>query len=99
MSELEMAIGKVELAADFLSGSYLQSRIVEAVQAAVISSTSPWLDRKAAAAYCHCSASEIDRCANAGVIKRYMRAATPMFKKAEIDAAINDGRWVGRSKP
>jgi hypothetical protein len=74
----------------------MRAELVEAHERAVIRCSSPWLTRADAAAYCGCSTSEIDRAANAGVFKRYLRALTPLFKKAEIDAAIEKGAWLGR---
>lgn len=74
----------------------LRAELVEAHERAVIRSSSPWLTRADAAAYCGCSTSEIDRAANAGVFKRYLRALTPLFKKSEIDQAIEGGTWLSR---
>lgn len=75
---------------------YMQARVLERLDTAVKQAASPWVDRAAAAAYAHCSTSEIDRAANAGAFKRYLRGATPMFKKAEIDGAIESGKWPAR---
>lgn len=74
----------------------MQARVLERIDLSVKQAASPWVDRAAAAAYAHCSPSEIDRAANAGAFKRYTRGATPMFKKAEIDRAIEEGIWPKR---
>jgi hypothetical protein len=96
--ELEQAGRAITRAADFLSGEYVQGRLCEAVERAALKSASPWADRKAAAAYAHCSISELDRAADAGAFTRYVRAGTPMFRKDEIDQALRDGRWPKRGK-
>lgn len=77
---------------------FMQGRVVEAVSEAVARMQGPWLDRRHAGFYCHCSPSEIDRAADAGAFVRYKRAGTPLFKKAEIDAAIESGKWPSRGK-
>ena len=76
--------------------AYMQAQLVEAHERAVIRCQSPWLNRADAAAHCRCSTSEIDRAANAGIVKRYLRAGTPLFKRAELDEAIESGKWEGR---
>lgn len=96
-AELTAAVADVRAAAEWLRGPYLAQEIVAAAERAAVHAASPWMDRATAAAYCHCSASEIDRAANAGVFKRYLRAGTPLFKREEIDGAIASGRWVKRS--
>lgn len=74
----------------------LRDTIATAVKEATLSASSPWCNRVAAAAYAQCSTSEIDRAANAGTFRRYMRGGTPVFKKAEIDRAIERGEWLRR---
>jgi hypothetical protein len=75
--------------------STVLERISE-LRADILRASSPWCDRKGAAAYCSCSAGEIDRVANRGDIKRFYRSETPMFKKSgkgSLDA------WIeGRAK-
>lgn len=56
------------------------------------SNASPWVDRKGAAAYCLCSVQLIDKCRATGDIQTYWRAETPMFKKADLDAWIENGK-------
>lgn len=76
--------------------AYMQAQLIEAHERAVVRCHSPWLNRADAAEHVRCSTSEIDRAANAGVIRRYMRAGTPLFKRAEIDQAIEEGAWPKR---
>lgn len=71
---------------------YELARLTEAVVVATGRAQSPWCDRVAAGHYCHCSASEIDKQANAGEFRRYYRGGTPMFKKSELDAWIERGQ-------
>lgn len=78
--------------------AYELAEVKESVAGATARALSPWADRAGAAAYCQCSPSEIDRAADAGVFKRYKRAGTPMFKKAELDAALENGTWLKRKK-
>lgn len=70
--------------------------VEQAVTVATWQGQSPWATRAAAAAHCHCSVSELDRAADAGFFKRYHRGDVPMFKKAELDAAIEKGKWLSR---
>ena len=91
---VNVAAAKVEAAAAFLTSPFLVARIVEGMQAAAIRAQSPWLNRQDAADYARCGISEIDRAASAGVIKKYMRGGAPLFKRAEIDAAIEKGSWT-----
>jgi hypothetical protein len=86
----------VQASAEFLSSEYLVARLCEAVESAQMAANSPWLNRKAAAAYAQCSVSELDRAADAGAFRRYVRSGTPLFRKDEIDAAIADGIWPKR---
>lgn len=71
------------------------SKVLEIVLSEIRRSQSPWADRKEAADYCHCSVSEIDKAANAGVIRRFFRNGTPMFRKSghpkSLDAWIENG--------
>lgn len=85
---------KVEAAATFLQSPFLVARIVEGMQAAVIRVNSPWLNRQDAADYARCGVSEIDRVAAAGLITKFMRGGTPLFKRSEIDSAIESGKWM-----
>lgn len=87
------ALADLESAAGFLRSAYFEAVVTKAVSGAVVASGSPWLDRAAAAAYARCSTSEIDRAAAAGVFRRYKRNGTPLFKRAELDGAIEEGRW------
>lgn len=94
-AEFLTAAARVEAAAAFLQSPYLVARIVEGMQQAVIRVTGPWLDRHDAAAYSRCSVSEIDRAANVlKIFKRYQRGGSPLFKRSEIDAAIESGKWT-----
>ncbi len=86
---------RVAAAAAFLTSPYLVARLCEAMQAAVIRAQSPWLNRQDAADYCRCGLSEIDRAANVlKIFKRYNRGGSPVFKRSEIDAAIEGGKWT-----
>lgn len=87
---------EVQASAEWLRSPYMEGLLAQAVGEALMRSQSPWADRRAAAAYAHCSPSEIDRAANAGIFKRYLRAGTPMFRKEEMDEAIAKGRWTRR---
>jgi hypothetical protein len=88
-----MAAAEAEAAAAFVRGGYFEARILEGLRRAVIEAQSPWLDRAGAAAHARCSTSEVDRAANAGVFKRYQRNGTPLFKKSDLDRAIEEGKW------
>jgi hypothetical protein len=87
------AVAKIDAAASFLQSPYLQARLIEGMQLAMVRVHSPWMTRQDAAEYARCSASEIDRVANLGVIVRHMRGGTPLFKRAEIDEAIENNKW------
>lgn len=89
----------LEHATAFLQSRYIEALIEKAIAQAVQRANSPWLDRSAAAAYCHCSVSEIDRAAVANAFPTHHRAGTPLFRRDEIDAAIAERRWPKRSKP
>jgi hypothetical protein len=88
------AVADLEGAADWLRGAYVEELIRRSLLEGAARAASPWLDRAGAAAHCRCSPSEIDRAANRGVFKRYTRCGTPLFKRAELDAAIESGNWV-----
>ena len=90
----ERAVADLESAASYVRSSYFERAVFNAVSAAVQAAQSPWLDRAGAAAHARCSVSEIDRAAGLGVFKTYRRGGTPMFKRAELDGAIADGRWT-----
>lgn len=96
-NRLERALADIEAAGAFLRSRYFEAVITRAVTEAQHAANSPWLTRDDAAAYARCSTSEIDRVADAGVLPRYQRGGTPMFRKDDIDAAITDGRWPKRS--
>lgn len=89
----------LEQAAEFLKSRYIEALIEKAIGQAMQRANSPWLDRAAAAAYCHCSVSEIDRAAVANAFPTHHRAGTPLFRREEIDQAIVRGTWQKRSKP
>lgn len=89
----ELAVRRLEHAADFFGRKCFEDLLEDRLSAAVVAVASTWLDRKTAGAYCHCSVSEIDRAANAGTFKRYWRGETPVFRRQEIDQAIESGLW------
>ena len=89
----ERAVADLESVAAFLRGPFFQAQMADAVRCAVIESQSPWVDRAGAAARWRCSESEIDRAAKAGILTRLERSETPLFEKAQGDAAIRDGKW------
>lgn len=97
-AQILAGVAKVEAAAAFLTSPFLVAQLVEGMQAAVIASQSPWLNRKDAAAYARCSTSEIDRAASLGILRRHERGGTPIFERTGIDAAIRDGKWIAASK-
>lgn len=89
----ERAVADLEAVSAFLKGPWFESRMAEAVRAAVIECQSPWVDRAGAAARWRCSESEIDRAARAGVLVRLERGETPLFEKEQGDRAIREGTW------
>lgn len=97
-TELHAAVVSVQAAAEVIKSPFFIAQLSEALAAAHVQANSPWLDRKSAAAYAHSSTSEIDRGADAGFFRRYFRAGTPLFKKSEIDTAIEDGKWLKRGQ-
>ena len=91
---VNVAAARVEAAAAFLMSPFLVARIVEGMQAAAIRAQSPWLNRQDAADYARCGISEIDRAAHLKIITKYQRGGAPLFKRAEIDAVIENGKWT-----
>ena len=87
------AVAELNAAAEFLRSPYFTAQLVQGLQRAAAEATSPWLDRASAAAYARCSTSEIDKAAVQKFFTRYERGGTPLFLKAEIDAAIKNGNW------
>lgn len=61
------------------------------IKAEIRSNNSPWLTRRGAADYAHCSVGHIDYLAQAGRIKRY---PGPRYMKADMDKCIQSGRFV-----
>ena len=51
-------------------------------------------NRHNAADYARCGISEVNRAAVLGIIKKYERGGSPLFKRSEIDAAIEAGKWT-----
>ena len=99
IATLSAAAAKLVATVQFLEGPFFAAQLVEGMQAAVIRSTSPWLNRKDAAEYARCSTSEIDRAGEERIITKYMRGGAPMFLKSQIDEAIRSGVWSpGRKK-
>lgn len=96
-ARLERALADIEAAGAFLRSRYFEAVITRAVTEAQHAANSPWLTRDDAAAYARCSTSEIDRAADDGAFPRHLRGGTPLFRKADIDAAIEGGRWTKRS--
>lgn len=94
--ELRVVIAEVRSAADWLKSPVLERELVGAAHRAGVHALSPWMDRQTAAAYCHCSPSEIDRGARAGVFRRYRRGGTALFRRDDLDAAITGGKWGPR---
>ena len=95
------AVAKLTAAGNFLQSEFFVSRLLEGMRLTAIEVSSPWLDRKAAGAYAHCSPQEIDRAATAKIITKHQRGGAPMFLKSEIDEAITTGKWTpvaGRGK-
>lgn len=90
---LDRAVEEVKQAAEFLKSEYMEARILEQVHTSVVQAQSPWVDRADAAAYWRCSTSEIDRASGLGILKRHDRGGTPMFDKAQGDAALREGKW------
>lgn len=89
----ERAVSDFENAADFLRGPHFEAIVYKALQRSITAAQSPWLDRHEAAAHCRCGVSEIDRAAASGVIRRFLRGATPLFSKTDLNTAIAGGRW------
>lgn len=95
-AQLSAAAEQLRRAAEAISGPAFFAQVAQVQVRAQLRSVSPWCDREAAAAHAHCSVREIDRAADEGIIKRYFRGSAPMFKRAEIDQAIEQGRWSCR---
>lgn len=89
-------LAELEHAAAFLKSHYVETLIERAVGAAVERANSRWLDRQAAAAYCRCSLTELDRARKLGVFPEHLRAGTPLFLREDLDAAILKGHWPKR---
>lgn len=66
--------------------------ILQELQTAIERTKSPWAGRSQAAAYCDCSATEIDKAANSGAIPRHWRESSPIFKKSDLDKWIEGGQ-------
>ncbi len=94
---LSAAIDGLERSVGLLQSRYFEALVARAIKEAVASTNSPWLDRAAAAAHCRCSESEVDRAAAAGVFQTFRRGGTPLFKRDELDAAIEAGKWKPRN--
>lgn len=92
------AVAHLESAASMLRSTYFEQLVERAVHAAVQAAQGDWLDRKAAAAYCNCSLSEIDRVAGLGALTTYRRAGTPLFKRSQCCALIESGTWPKRAR-
>lgn len=78
-----------------MSHSIEAKQVAEFVSRAVVTElqkqASPWVDRKGAAAYCHCSVQTIDKARATGDIQTYWRGETPMLKKEDLDKWIESG--------
>lgn len=92
-TKIDRALSELETAAHFLTSKYFEDMVGKRLDEAVSKGLSPWLNRQTAAAYAHCSTSEIDRAADAGIFTRYHRSGTPLFRRDEIDSAILKGEW------
>lgn len=92
------AVAELECATDTIRSRQFAALFEQATMAAAARANSPWVDRAGAAAYCYCSVSEIDRAVARQVFTKYERGGTPMFKKTELDAAIESGKWPKRSE-
>lgn len=89
-------LAELEQVAAWFKSAYVEALIERAVAAAVERSGSRWLDRAAAAAYCRCSLTELDRARKLGVFPEHLRAGTPLFLREDLDAAILKGKWPKR---
>ena len=93
VSELEADGYRIHSAARFLDSPMMVARLEEALRKGIAQSDSPFVDRAAGAARWYCSASEVDRAATDGILRKHVRGNTPLFEKAEGDAAIRTGKW------
>jgi len=62
--------------------------ILESLRDELARQSSPWVNRRAAAAYALCSERFIDEAADRGLLKRYWLGALPRFKKSDLDKLI-----------
>ena len=98
LGEVGGLLARLEIAANYIASPMFVAQITQAHGAAVVRANSPWLNREDAAEYARCSASEISRAADAGFFTKHQRGGSPLFLKAEIDAAIIEGRWLSAGK-
>ena len=91
---LSLSLARFDGVIRYLESRHLVNLLVEGHASAVRQAMSPWADRQAAADYALCSTAEIDRAADADIIKRHFRGSAPLFEKSDLDAAIREGRWL-----
>lgn len=87
-------VNRLAVTARFMERPVFMAQLCEGLERGLQRHLSPWLDRSGAGDYSFSSAQFVDQMAAAGVINRYGGDGMPRFLKAEIDAAIRDGRWV-----
>ncbi len=90
---VERAVSEIERGARFVTSPMFEALVEKAVAEAVAAMNTPWLRRAEAAAYARCSVSELNRAVAEGAITPHKRGGTPLYRKDEIDAAIQEGRW------
>lgn len=92
-AEVKGALAQLESARHYLCGRYFAAQVIEGVREAVAQEQSPFVNRRQAAVRWFCSEDEVSRAAKAGILTAYKRGASPLFEKAEGDAAIRQGKW------
>lgn len=93
VSEVKRAANELWTTAEFLKSPFFTAQLMERVALAVVEAHSPWLTATAAEYYAGVSLTSINQAADQGVIRRYHVGGRIVFKKAEIDAAIESGTW------
>lgn len=88
---------RLAVTARFMERPMFMAQLCAAVKSGITQHLSGWLDPAAAADYSFSSEGFVYQMADAGVIHRYGGENMPRFKKSEIDAAIESGRWQGKN--
>lgn len=92
--ELKHATAQLLAAAEYVKSPFFSAQIGESLALAHIRAKSPWANRLEAAEYAgEVGVAALDQAANDGLIRRYQIGGRTVFKKSEIDEAIESGKW------